>query len=146
MGGKLGVFEKKITDFWTKFFQKSLFFLNENYQSLIVSIIHYAIFIVGTIYFLFYSTPGDRFRVFYFIIVLLAAISYFVFNKCFVTSIERQLSNNKNIIQRFFDRHFGEETEGNIVSKYFLSLSSMFLGSTLLIKDYPLFNIPAEVG
>jgi hypothetical protein len=140
MVADLDIIEKKITDFWTKFFRKVLFFLKDDQKALFVSFLHYTIFIFGFIYFFFYSTPGESYRLIFFILVLLGAISYFIFNKCFFTSIELQLSNKKNGIQNLIDTYFGKELEGNIMSKTVLSLSSLFLGSILLFQDYNLIH------
>jgi len=136
MNEELEKIEEKITDFWTDFFKSLLFFLNQNQQSIIVSFIHYAVFIVGFYYFFFQSKPGDIYRIVFFIFVVLGALSYFIFNKCFFTSIELNLSNNeKNPIQQLMDNYFGKEIEGNITSKVILSASSIAIGLTLL-KDY----------
>lgn len=136
MNEELEKIEEKITDFWTDFFKSLLFFLNQNQQSIIVSFIHYAVFIVGFYYFFFQSKPGDIYRIVFFIFVVLGALSYFIFNKCFFTSIELNLSNNeKNPIQQLMDNYFGKEIEGNITSKVILSASSIVIGLTLL-KDY----------
>jgi hypothetical protein len=136
----LDIIEKKITDFWTEFFRRLLFFLKDDQKALFVSFLHYAIFIVGFTYFFLYSTPGDIYRLIFFILVLLGALSYFIFNKCFFTSIELQLSDKKNRIQTIIDKYFGKEIEGNKMSKTVLSLSSIILGSILLCKDYNLFD------
>jgi hypothetical protein len=110
--------------------------LNQNQQALIVSFIHYAVFVVGFYYFFFQSKPGDIYRIVFFIFVVLGALSYFIFNKCFFTSIELNLSNNeKNPIQQIMDKYFGQEIEGNITSKIILSASSIVIGIVLL-KDY----------
>ena len=128
--------EEKITDFWTDLFKSLLFFLNQNQQALFVSFIHYAIFIVGFYYFFFQSKPKDLYRIVFFIFVVLGALSYFIFNKCFFTSIELNLSNNeKNPIQSIMDKYFGQEIEGNITSKIILSASSIVIG-VVLLKDY----------
>jgi hypothetical protein len=140
MNEELEKIEEKITDFWTDFFKSLLFFLNQNQQSIIVSFIHYAVFIVGFYYFFFQSKPGDIYRIVFFIFVVLGALSYFIFNKCFFTSIELNLSNNeKNPIQQLMDNYFGKEIEGNITSKVILSASSIVIGLTLL-KDYGYLN------
>lgn len=136
----LDIIEKKITDFWTEFFRRLLFFLKDDQKALFVSFLHYTIFIVGFTYFFLYSTPGDIYRLIFFILVLFGAISYFIFNKCFFTSIELQLSDKKNRIQTIIDKYFGKEIEGNKMSKTVLSLSSIILGGILLIKDYNLFD------
>jgi hypothetical protein len=127
--------EKKITDFWTYVFKCILFFLNDNHKSLIVSIIHYSIFIIGFLYFFFVSNPGDIFRILFFFFVFFGALSYFIFNKCFFTSIELELSKNKNIIQSFMDKYFGEEIEGNTTSKFVLFIGSIIIGFNI-INDY----------
>lgn len=141
MSNTLDIIEKKITDFWTEFFRKSLFFLNDSNKSLFVSFLHYAIFIIGFGYFFIYSTPGDIYRSVLFLVIFLGAISYFTFNKCIFTSIELQLSDEKNSIQKTIDIYFGKEIEGNTMSKLVLSLSSLFIGSILLFQDYNVFNI-----
>jgi hypothetical protein len=136
MNEGLEMIEEKITDFWTDLFKSLLFFLNQNQQALIVSFIHYAVFVVGFYYFFFQSKPGDIYRIVFFIFVVLGALSYFIFNKCFFTSIELNLSNNeKNPIQQIMDKYFGQEIEGNITSKIILSASSIVIGIVLL-KDY----------
>lgn len=135
MAARLDIVEKRITEFWTKFFQISLFFLADNNKSLFVSFIHYIIFILGFIWFFFYSVPGDLYRLIFFLTVLTGAASYFVFNKCFFTSIEQSLCGRKNTIQNFIDKYFGKETEGNITSKIVLSLSSIIVGLVLMM-DY----------
>jgi hypothetical protein len=136
MNEGLGQIEEKITDFWTDLFRSVLFFLNQHQQSIIVSFIHYAVFVIGFYYFFFQSKPRDLYRIVFFIFVALGALSYFIFNKCFFTSIELNLSNNeKNPIQEMMDGYFGKEIEGNTTSKVILSASSIIIGITLL-KDY----------
>ena len=71
----------------------------------------------------------------FFIFVALGALSYFIFNKCFFTSIELKLSEEKNLIQNIVEEYFGEEIEGNIISKIVLSLLSIIAG-IILLKDY----------
>lgn len=134
------ILERRITEFWTLFFKKTLFFLKDSNQSLFVSFIHYFIFILGFFYFFFYSMPGDIFRLFFFLIVFTGAISYFTFNKCFITSIELSLYGKKNKIQNFIDKYFGKEIEGNITSKLVLSLSSLIIG-LILMKDFGFLNV-----
>ena len=112
-----------------------LFFLTGPQQSLFVSIIHYIIFVLGLYYFFFISNPGDTFRLIFFFIFLISVLSYFIFNKCFFTSIERRLCKDKNIIQMTMDTYFGIEIEGNISSKIILSIGTIVTGLVLL-KDY----------
>ena len=83
-------------------------------------------------YFFFQSKPGDIYRIIFFIFVALGALSYFIFNKCFFTSIELKLSEEKNLIQIIVEEYFGEEIEGNIISKIVLSLLSIIAGIILL--------------
>jgi hypothetical protein len=132
--------ERGITDFWTTLIKTLLFFLNGNQQSLFVSVIHYIIFIVGFYYFFFKSGPGDLFRVLFFFMVLLSVLCYFIFNKCFFTSIELSLSKEKNPIQSFMDTYFGKEVEGNVTSKIILSIGTIVTGIVLL-KDYGFINL-----
>ena len=127
--------EKKITEFCTSFFKYVLFFLNNNQQSLIVSLLHYIIIIFGFYYFLFHSKKGDLYRIIFFIIITFGALSYFILNKCIITSIELKLSEENNLIQNIVNKYFGEEIEGNIMSKIVLSLLAM-ITSIILLKDY----------
>ena len=131
----MATIETLVTDFLTNITQCLLFFLNPNHQSLIVSIAHYVIFIAGFYYFFFHTRPGDKFRLFFFGLVLLAAISYFSTNRCILTSVERNLSKEKNYIQSTMDHYFGKEIEGNISSKVILTSGTILLGGILLI-DY----------
>lgn len=135
MDGILKSIETKITDFFVFLFKNLLFFLSNNHKSLFVSVLHYAIFILGFYYFFFHSSPHDRFRIFFFFLIFLGALSYFTFNKCFFTSIELKLSSEKNAIQSFIDKYFGKEVEGNITSKIVLCLGTIIIGG-IIVKDY----------
>lgn len=139
MANGIDIIERKITDFWTDFFRRLLFFLKDDHQSLFVSFLHYIVFIIGFIYFFFYSQPGDLYRVLFFFFSVLGALSYFIFNRCIFTSIEINLSDKKNKIQKIIDKYFGKEIEGNVTSKFVLSLFSIITGISLL-KDYGLLN------
>jgi hypothetical protein len=127
--------ENMITDFWVNFFKTLLWFLDKNYQSLCVSIIHYTIFIIGIYMFFFVYRPGSIYRCLFFIFFSLSTIAYFVFNSCILTSIELKLSSEKNIVQNFIGRYFGHGIEGNFSSKIVLITGTLITGSTLL-KDY----------
>ncbi len=67
-------------------------------------------------------------------------LSYFIFNKCFFTSIELSLSNEKNYIQAFMDKYFGKEIEGNSTSKIILSIGAIITG-TILFRDYGIIKL-----
>ena len=131
----LKTMEEDITELCTNILNSSLFFLNNSQKSLMVSIFHYVIFIIGFYYFFFKTYPGDLFRVLFFIFCALGALSYFIFNKCILTSIELNLSNNKNIVQKTIDKYFGSQTEGNITSKIVLTICTIITGS-ILVRDY----------
>jgi len=124
--------EKSIVDFGVSFIQTVFFFLNGSQQSLLVSSIHYFITIL-LIYYFFKSKSRSLQRIL-FIIVLLFALYYFIFNRCLFTSIELKLSAEKNIIQKTSDKYFGENTEGNVISKISLSIL-VIIGGTVLLKD-----------
>lgn len=140
MGSYLNQIEERITEFWTEIFRSLLFFLSKNQQSIFVSFIHYIIFIIGFYYFFFKSQPGSIFRILFFIFVVLGALSYFIFNRCFLTSIELNLSDEKNSIQKLMDKYFGKEIEGNITSKIVLSVGVIITGLVLL-KDYGIIKV-----
>jgi len=140
MSPSLDRLEERITDLGTRFFRDSLFFLSKTQQSVFVSFIHYVIFIVGFYYFFFISKPHSLFRILFFVVVTLGALSYFLFHKCFFTSIELSLSEKKNFIQNFIDKYFGKETEDNITSKIVLSIGSLIIG-IILLKDYGIIKL-----
>lgn len=127
--------EEKLTELLTIFFQTILFFLNKNQQSFAISIIHYIIFIIGFYYFFFNSEPCSIFRIIFFIFLFLGTTSYFLFNRCLFTSIELNLCNKKNLIQKFMDKYFGSQIEGNIISKLVLSIGTLITG-LFLLNDY----------
>jgi hypothetical protein len=131
--------EESITEFFTNGLNSTLFFLNNSQKSLLVSIFHYIIFIIGFYYFFFKSNPGDIFRILFFIFITFGALSYFIFNRCLLTSIELKLSKDKNIIQKTIDKYFGSQTEGNITSKIVLTVGAIVSGYVLL-KDYGFLN------
>lgn len=131
----LETLEEKTTAVITNFFKNILFFLNGSQQSLFVSVIHYIIFIVGFYFFFFGSEAGSPFRIFFFFVVAISALSYFIFNRCFFTSVELSLSEDKNAIQKFIDKYFGKEIEGNITSKIVLTIGTLITG-LFLLRDY----------
>ncbi len=140
MEDKLDKLEKKITELSTSIFRNGLFFLKDNQKSFFVSFLHYSIFIVGFYYFFFKSKPGDLYRIIFFIVMFLGALSYFIFNKCIFTSIELSLSPERNIIQKCMNKYFGSEIEGNVMSKSVLGIGSFILG-LIVLKDYGYLNI-----
>ncbi len=131
----LNKLEESITDFFTKSLNYILFFLSNSQKSLLVSLFHYIIFIIGYYYFFFRSNPGDLFRIIFFTFILICAILYYIFNRCLLTSLELKLSSNKNIIQKTIDKYFGTQVEGNKTSKIVLSVGVIVTG-TVLLKDY----------
>lgn len=131
----LNTIESVITETFTDFFRTSLFFLEPSYQSLFVSILHYAFFIVGFYFLFFKSTPKSLYRWLFFIFTVMAMIFYFIFNRCILTSIELNLCNQKNIIQNFIAYYFGNSIEGNSSSKIVLTLS-VIVTSIVLLRDY----------
>ena len=62
-------------------------------------------------------------------------LSYFIFNKCFFTTIEFNLSTERNVIQEIMNTYFGKQTEGNITSKIVLTIGTIITGFILLF-DY----------
>ncbi len=132
----MGSIDEQIANILTNICRVLLFFLHPNHQSLIVSIVHYTIFIAGFYYFFFHSVPGDKFRLIFFGLVVISAASYFLTNRCFMTTIERKLSQEKNAIQKFIDKYFGEEIEGNPTSKIILSACAIILAIILMKNDF----------
>lgn len=127
--------EMGLITFGTVLFQSIFFFLEDIHQSLIVSFLHYAIFIVGLYVFLFIAKPKGIYRLMFFMFVLMSLLFYLVFNKCILTHIELQLSDKKNAIQQTIETFFGSQIEGNKSSKTTLSVLSVLVGF-FLVRDY----------
>lgn len=117
------------------FFQTLFFFLTPPQQSLMVSLFHYAIFMAGLYYFIYYASPNGTYRVAFFLFVFASLVSYVVFNKCLLTHMEHGISKQTNAIQRTMETFFGSSMEGNWSSKIVLSLLT-FLTGGILIHDY----------
>ena len=131
----LDILERGITETFTDIVKSALFFLRPSSQSLLITIFHYALFIVGFYVFFFYSKPKSIFRWIFFVAILLGFFYYFIFNRCLLTSIELSLCKNKNIIQNFIANYFGHGTQGNKSSKISLTIS-LFIVSLVLLRDY----------
>lgn len=131
----INAIENKITETFTNIFRSSLFFLEPSYQSLFVSILHYAIFICGFYILFFYSKPRSLYRWLFFGFTLMAMIMYFIFNRCILTSVELNLCSKNNIVQKFISYYFGHGIEGNSSSKIVLTLS-VFITGFILLYDY----------
>lgn len=127
--------ERGITETFTNVIRSTLFFLEPSSQSLIVSIFHYALFIIGFYIFFFYSTPKSLFRWIFFGAILFGFIYYFTFNRCILTSVELNLCKTKNIVQDFIAGYFGQNLEGNTSSKIALTIS-LIITSVVLLQDY----------
>lgn len=112
-------------------FKTLFFFLEDIYQSLMVSFVHYAIFIVGFYYFI-YANPKSRYRRLFFAFVVFSMLCYFAFNRCILTQIELSLSPEQNKIQETIANVFGEQTVGNRSSKMVLTAMSIITGIILL--------------
>jgi thiol:disulfide interchange protein len=119
-------------------FRTIFFFLEDSYQSFMVSIVHYAIFIIGFYYFMYHSNPRSTYRIVFFLFVLGSTICYYLFNKCILTQIEMSLSKDQNAIQKTMEYYFGNKIEGNESSKIVLSSLTLLTG-LLLGKEYGLF-------
>jgi hypothetical protein len=131
----LDILERGITETFTDIVKSALFFLRPSSQSLLITIFHYALFIIGFYVFFFYSKPKSIFRWIFFVAILFGFFYYFIFNRCLLTSIELSLCKNKNIIQNFIASYFGHGTQGNKSSKISLTIS-LFTVSLVLLRDY----------
>jgi len=109
----INAIENKITETFTDIFRTSLFFLEPSYQSLFVSILHYAIFILGFYFLFFHSKPKSLYRWLFFIFTLIAMIFYFIFNRCILTSIELNLCKENNLLLKYKER-VGARKQDNI--------------------------------
>ena len=122
------------------FFKGVFFFLAAPYQSLMVSLFHYAIFILGLYYFIYRAKSHGTYRPFFFAFVLFSLICYLLLNKCLLTQIELGISKEKNAIQETVEGFFGAQTEGNVSSKVVLSLLTVVTG-LFLINDYGILKV-----
>ncbi len=128
-------FETLLTGFLTELAKLILFFLDPKMQSTIVTIIHYAVFIIGIFIFYFVVKPRSIYKIFFLIFAILAYIGYLAFDKCICSSVEYSLYNDVNFIQCFMRNKFGEGEEGKTVSKSNLFMISLFLGISV-VYDY----------
>ena len=123
--------EKNITETTASVIQSLLFFLKPTHQACLFSVFHYVIFAIG--FYVFFFVKYQPYRMIVYIFITFAAISYELFNKCLFTSIEYCLSPIQNPIQEMMSTYFGEAIEGNESSKTFLSISSLALGSMIIM-------------
>lgn len=112
-------------------FKTLFFFLHDVHQSLMVSIIHYAVFIIGFYYFIF-ADPKSKYRIWFFAFVVFSMLCYFAFNRCILTQIELSISPKKNKVHDITEYFFGCETVGNRSSKMVLSAMAVITGIILL--------------
>jgi hypothetical protein len=112
-------------------FKTLFFFLEDIHQSLIVSFVHYAVFIVGFYYFI-YANPKSKYRRWFFAFVVFSMVCYFVFNRCILTQIEISLCPEQNKIQETVANVFGEQSVGNRSSKVVLTTMAIITGIILL--------------
>lgn len=117
------------------FFKTCFWFLNESHQAFMVSFMHYAIFIVGLYYFIYRAPPRSMYRIFFFAFLIFSALCYLTFDKCIMTHIELNICQEQNRIQKTIEHFFGNETEGNCISKTVLIGLTLFAGLVLLY-DY----------
>jgi hypothetical protein len=135
----LELIEIMITEFIANGIKNLLFFISSELQSILVTIFHYLIFIVGIFYFYFIAKPKSLSKKIFFLFALLAYISYLIFDKCLCSSVEYKLYSDRNFIQSFMNGRFGDGEEGKTVSKSNLLMISIFLGLSLLY-DYRIFK------
>ena len=123
--------EKNISETVALGVQWILFFLKPSHQACLFSAFHYIIFAIG--FYVFFFVKYQPYRMIVYICITFAAISYEIFNKCLFTSIEYCLSPIQNPIQEMMSTYFGEAIEGNESSKTFLSITSLALGSIIIM-------------
>jgi hypothetical protein len=112
-------------------FKVLFFFLEDVHQSLMVSFIHYTVFIIGFYYFIF-TNPKSKYRLYFFAFVLFSMLCYFMFNRCILTQVEFFICPKQNKIQETIGHFFGEQTEGNVSSKMVLTAMTIITGIILL--------------
>jgi hypothetical protein len=132
--------EKKITDIFAFFVGKLLFFLRDDFKSVVMTLLHYIFFIVGIYTFYFVVKPGSPYKILFFLLSLLAYILFLTFDKCLCSSIEYALHNDRNLIQHFMNDNFGDGEEGKTVSKSVLLMITLFLGLSILY-DYRILRM-----
>ena len=112
-------------------FKTLFFFLEDIHQSLMVSFVHYAVFIVGFYYFI-YANPKSRYRRWFFAFVMFSMVCYFLFNRCILTQVELSLCPKQNKIQETVANVFGDQSVGNRSSKVVLTAMAIVTGIILL--------------
>ena len=133
-------FEKMLTEFLTKIAKLTLFFCSPKLQSTIVTVIHYAVFIIGIYLFYFVVKPRSIYKILFLLFAILSYIGYLVFDKCICSSVEYAIYDDVNFIQSFMKDKFGEGEEGKTVSKSNLFMISLFLGISILYDYRGIFN------
>lgn len=133
-------FEIMLTDFLTLISKTFLFFMTPKMQSTVVTIVHYAVFIIGIYLFYFVVKPRSTYKILFLVFAILAYIGYLVFDKCICSSVEYSLYDGTNFIQDFMKQKFGEGEEGKTVSKSNLFMITLFLGLSVLYDYRGVFN------
>jgi hypothetical protein len=114
-------------------FKTIFFFLDDVYQSLLVSFVHYTVFIIGFYYFII-SNPKSNYRIYFFAFVLFSMACYFAFNRCVLTQVEFFICPTNNKIQQTIAHFFGEQLEGNLSSKLVLTAMTIVTG-IMIVHD-----------
>jgi len=140
MANMIQYIEERFITLGILFFKSILFFLNDSYQALFISFLHYAIFIIGLYYFIYHSKSKSLYRLLFFGFVLFSALCYLMFNKCILTHIELGICDKKNGVQKTIDTFFGSQLEGNVSSKVVLYGMTIIVG-LFLLHDYEIINI-----
>jgi hypothetical protein len=122
--------EQSFILFGVLLFKTIFFFLEDVYQSLMVSFIHYAVFMIGFYYFII-SNPKSKYRIYFFVFVLFSMLCYFIFNRCVLTQVEFFICPKQNKIQQTIAQFFGEQMEGNLSSKMVLTAMTIVTGIIL---------------
>jgi hypothetical protein len=128
-------FEQMITDFLWRICRTVLCFCEPYIQSIILTIIHYVIFIVGIYVFYFIAKPRSTYKKIFFIFTLASYLAYLLFDKCIFSSIEHKIYRPNNPIQNMMNGNFGDGEIGKTVSKSNLFMITLFTGLSL-IYDY----------
>ncbi len=136
---ELDKLEKILTDNIANFFKCLLCYCDNELQSIIVTIFHYLIFIIGIYIFYFVVKPKSPYKIIFLIFILCALLSYHLFDKCILSSVEYKIYNKRTFLQEIlYARNKIKELDVLIIqveSKTFLASASLFLLLSILY-DY----------
>jgi len=122
-----------LVDFGAATVYTGLWFLEPEYQSAAVSLVHHTLFPIIIVIFYFVLKPNSKWKIIFFLMALTGYLLYLWYDKCFITCIEYKLCKYKNPLLEFIDQFYPESPDENkVASKLALSFLTLFFGLNIL--------------